>query len=173
MTIQEIKQNTEQTAEGMDRLAVILQREVGLQGVCIRLRHRATKLRENRFSIVIVGEFKRGKSTVLNALLGRPVLPQKAAPCTAIITQITYGEPPQVRVLFADGTPDERLTPEEFKAKYELKVTDTNDVPEDTEAFERYEQQMEKVFRDRFGHIDHAEIAYPIELCHNGVELVD
>ena len=33
------------------------------------------KLRENRFNLVILGAFKRGKSTLINALLGEPILP--------------------------------------------------------------------------------------------------
>jgi len=33
------------------------------------------KLRQNRFNLVVLGAFKRGKSTLINALLGKPVLP--------------------------------------------------------------------------------------------------
>src|SRR5581483_10925061 len=34
-----------------------------------------TRVAEDRFNLVVLGEFKRGKSTLINALLGRNVLP--------------------------------------------------------------------------------------------------
>lgn len=39
-----------------------------------------TKLRENRFNLVILGAFKRGKSTLINALLGEAILPNAIPP---------------------------------------------------------------------------------------------
>ncbi len=44
----------------------------------------------NRFSIAVVGEFSRGKSTFLNALLGRNLLPTGDMPTTALLTRIRY-----------------------------------------------------------------------------------
>ena len=32
------------------------------------------KLRQNRFNLVVLGAFKRGKSTLINALLGKPLV---------------------------------------------------------------------------------------------------
>ncbi|MGA9753714.1 MAG: dynamin family protein, partial [Desulfobaccales bacterium] len=44
------------------------------------------KLRENRFNLVILGAFKRGKSTLINALLGEPILPTAIVPLTSVVT---------------------------------------------------------------------------------------
>lgn len=54
--------------------------------------------------ILVIGEAKRGKSTLVNALLGRPVLPTGVRPLTAVATTVRYGEVDEVAVLFRDGT---------------------------------------------------------------------
>ncbi len=41
---------------------------------------------------MVLGEFKRGKSTFINALLGEEVLPSSAIPCTAVINEVKWGE---------------------------------------------------------------------------------
>lgn len=43
------------------------------------------KLEENEFSIVVVGEFSAGKSTFLNALMGKNILPTFSGETTATI----------------------------------------------------------------------------------------
>ncbi len=55
------------------------------------------------FNLVAVGEFKRGKSSVLNALLGAEVLPVGVVPLTAIATVVSHGEQVAVEVAFDDG----------------------------------------------------------------------
>lgn len=55
------------------------------------------------FRIVVFGEFNRGKSTLLNALLGRVVLPAKLVPTTGHVTTVSWGDDERVAVRFADG----------------------------------------------------------------------
>ena len=165
-TIKALRLNALGAADGFERLATILKAEPGLESAATKLSERIVKLRDDRFTLLVLGEFKRGKSTVMNAMLGRDLLPRKAAPCTAILTSLRYGPTPAVRVLFTDGR-IEQLTPEEFKAKYELKV---EDVVGGEEAESAYYQAMTQ---DRFKDIDMAEVEYPLELCQQGVELVD
>jgi hypothetical protein len=43
---------------------------------------------ENKFLVVTVGEFKRGKSTLINALVGRSVCPVRVTPRTARLTRL-------------------------------------------------------------------------------------
>jgi GTP-binding protein EngB required for normal cell division len=47
---------------------------------------------EGRFFLAVVGQFKRGKSTLINALLGAPLLPTGVVPVTAVVTIVEYGE---------------------------------------------------------------------------------
>jgi GTP-binding protein EngB required for normal cell division len=49
------------------------------------------QLAEDRFNLVVVGQFKRGKSTLMNALLGRNLLPTGLLPLTSAITTLCYG----------------------------------------------------------------------------------
>jgi GTP-binding protein EngB required for normal cell division len=49
------------------------------------------KLAEDRFTLAVVGQFKRGKSSLMNAVVGREVLPTGALPVTSAITILRYG----------------------------------------------------------------------------------
>ncbi|MDQ2874335.1 MAG: dynamin family protein [Actinomycetota bacterium] len=65
------------------------------------------RLRAARLRVLVAGEAKRGKSTLINALLGRPVLPTGVTPLTAAETTVILcgcterGE--DIEVSFADG----------------------------------------------------------------------
>ncbi len=61
------------------------------------------KLVENRFNVVVLGEFKRGKTTFVNALLGAEMLPAAVVPLTSIVTAVTYGEEIRARIEYLDG----------------------------------------------------------------------
>ena len=56
-----------------------------------------------RLRVLVVGEAKRGKSTLINALLGRDVLPSGVTPLTAVATTVRYGDDPRIEVAFLDG----------------------------------------------------------------------
>ena len=72
-----------------------------------RLRGLAARLATARLQVAVVGQFKRGKSSLLNALLGIPVLPMGVVPLTAITTVLSAG-PPLLRLEFLDGKHIER-----------------------------------------------------------------
>ena len=55
------------------------------------------------FTVGIMGEFKRGKSTVINALLGKNILPADIAPTTATPIFIRYGEKERAVLHFKNG----------------------------------------------------------------------
>ncbi|HEY7376694.1 MAG TPA: dynamin family protein [Polyangia bacterium] len=52
---------------------------------------RLPKLDDERFSVVVLGEFNHGKSTFINALLGSPLLPTGITPTTALLAHVTHG----------------------------------------------------------------------------------
>jgi len=72
-----------------------------------------TKLIENRFNLVVVGQFKRGKTTFINALVGAELLPTAVVPLTSIVTVIEYGPSLHIRVFFNNGEVKE-ITREEL-----------------------------------------------------------
>lgn len=61
------------------------------------------KMEEDRFHLVVVGEFNHGKSTFVNALLGENVLPVGVTPTTAAIHHLKYAEKPEATVVFQSG----------------------------------------------------------------------
>jgi len=61
------------------------------------------KIRTDTFNLVVVGQFKRGKTSLINALLGNAILPVSVVPLTSIVTIMTYGEALRVSVHFNDG----------------------------------------------------------------------
>jgi hypothetical protein len=151
-------QKADVVAGGLDEMAAVLADPLGLNDPARRLRDRAEKIRSDRFKVLVVGEFKRGKSTLLNAMLGNDVMPRKAAECTAVVTTIQYHDRPHVKVIYADNTDPRELTVEDFCREFELKVDDSGD---------------RQAAADRFSNVIRAELHYPVELCRHRVELVD
>ena len=56
-----------------------------------------------QFTLALLGQFKRGKSTLLNALLGRPVSPVDVAPLTSTIIVIQQGSDERCEIQFQEG----------------------------------------------------------------------
>ncbi len=63
-----------------------------------------TKRRIEPFSLVVLGDFKRGKSTIINAVLGQAIAPVNVAPETFTINSIGYGEIPSAEAVLKNGT---------------------------------------------------------------------
>lgn len=76
--------------------------------LCARAARLADRLAAGCFHVAVVGDFKRGKSTVVNALMGCTVLPTGVVPCTAVITEVRSGSG-SATVIRLDGT-TERVT---------------------------------------------------------------
>ena len=64
---------------------------------------RIPKLEEERFHLVVLGEFNHGKSTFVNALLGASVLPTGITPTTAAINHVVHSPAPRARVVKKQG----------------------------------------------------------------------
>ncbi len=58
----------------------------------------AEQIAQGQFYVACVGQFKRGKSTLLNALLGEPLLPSGVVPVTAVATIVRFGKKKGARV---------------------------------------------------------------------------
>lgn len=107
-----------------------------------------SELFDDAFQLVVVGEFSRGKSTFVNALLGERILPAKSTPTTAIIGKIVYGTEKAFTLHYRDNDRVKHLTVDEFK---QLIVKDGVN----------------------YGEIAYAEISYPLEICKNGIMVID
>jgi GTPase SAR1 family protein len=76
--------------------------EAGAPALAAEVEALAERVAEGRFYVVCVGQFKRGKSTLLNALVGEPVLPTGVVPVTSVVTVVRQGDRLEARVRFAD-----------------------------------------------------------------------
>jgi len=72
-----------------------------------RIQELCGRLTEERFHLAILGQFKRGKSTLVNAFLGEPLLPASVVPLTSIPTFLRPGPKRLLRIFFLDGRGEE------------------------------------------------------------------
>jgi len=89
-------------AAALQRLAAIA-REFSAERLDMEARSLADRVAEGRFYVACVGQFKRGKSTLLNALVGEPILPAAVVPVTSLPTVIRSGPRKTARVRKVDG----------------------------------------------------------------------
>jgi small GTP-binding protein len=76
----------------------------GLPSVARDVREtRLPKLDDERFTIVVLGEFNHGKSTFINALLGANVLPTGITPTTAVLAHVAQGPKEGATLVFESG----------------------------------------------------------------------
>ena len=107
-------------------------------------------INESLFTVVVVGEFKRGKSTFVNALLGRSLLPMDVLPETATINALMYSEEPQLSVVYRDGHEEAGEASYDYLKRFSAKEG-----------------------ADAVNDIKYIKLGYPNELLKNRVVLVD
>jgi len=147
-------------ADILDHLArVVSGLGVEAQEGARQLRAVGDRARAGRFHVLLLGGFSSGKSTLLNALIGAPVLPVKVNPCTAILTELVHGETPSVEVRFRDRRPPEHMDPATFLDRYQLRTAEIDRAGAEA--------------ADRFGDVDRAVLSWPLPLLHNGVMVLD
>jgi GTPase SAR1 family protein len=76
--------------------------EKGLQALRADEARVRDKLRDT-FTVVVAGDFKRGKSTLINAMLGGEVVPTGVLPETTTLNRISYGEAPLAEAVLKNG----------------------------------------------------------------------
>ena len=103
---------------------------------------------DDDFRLVVAGDFKRGKSMLVNALLGTEVVPSSVTPETVTINEISYGDELKVEAVLKNRR---RMT----LAHEELS-----------------RERLEELVASLPGEVDHIEIKVPSELV-RGVTIVD
>ena len=96
---------TSVSMDGASRLLRLgrLAQELVAEPVAEEASELAARVAEGRFYVACVGQFKRGKSTLLNALVGHEVVPTGYVPVTAVPTVIRFGDELRARVRMRDG----------------------------------------------------------------------
>lgn len=124
---------------------------LGLDNTAGSIAETVEKNSKEHFEVAIVGEFKRGKSTIINALLGQEVLPADVLPATATLNRVTYSTEPYVMVEYKNGK-SERVDISHL-ADYVTKL-----------SFE-----SEKIAET----VKEATVYYDTEFCRNHVDIID
>lgn len=120
----------------------------------------ADAVKEGIFKTIVMGTFKNGKSTIINALIGNRVLPEAATPATAIISYIRYGNDDNtIYVYFNDGTCKE-MTAQEFFNTYKFNKEDATEC-----------KLTGKV--QRFSNVDYSVVYSNMPILENGVQILD
>jgi ribosome biogenesis GTPase A len=103
-----------QRDDGASRLLALatIATELSSEHVANEASELATRLAEGRFFVACVGQFKRGKSTLIGALIGESILPTGFVPVTAVPTVIRFGSSKRARIRFTHGTWREIALPE-------------------------------------------------------------
>ena len=154
---------------------------LGLFSTLETVRKLTDRLSSDHFRVMVLGEFKRGKSTFINALLGEEVLPAFVTPCTAVINELKWGQDKKAWLHFRDPLPEKLpdTIPATARAHIDEKAG-TGPVPPLPIAVEELEHyvvipdpardQTESVAETPYSRV---ELFWPLELCRNGVEIID
>jgi len=115
-----------------------------------RLRALTGRLAAARLQVAVLGQFKRGKSSLLNALLRVPVLPIGVLPATALATFLSYAASPVLCLEFLDGTVEERTPGDvaDLQAQLAALVTEQGN-PENHLGLARVEAGMPAALLER------------------------
>lgn len=115
------------------------------------------RLVDGRFHLAVLGQFKRGKSTLLNALISEPILPVSVIPLTAVPTFIQFGAEPMIRVHYGRNRDVEEYggasTGDRTAFLVEYVTEDGNP-------------------KNRLG-VTHVEVVLPVQILSKGVVLID
>ena len=110
---------------------------------------RIPKLEEERFALVVLGEFNHGKSTFVNALCGAAILPAGITPTTATINHLLWADKPVATAHLVDDTHHKRVDPKKL-----------GDLGGRSRARRR-------------PHVKYVEVGWPAEILKDKVTLVD
>jgi GTP-binding protein EngB required for normal cell division len=115
------------------------------------------RLQDTRFHLAVLGQFKRGKSTFINALLRAHVLPTGAVPLTAIPTFIAWGPARRISVTYRDE-----------RASDEFQLEDSHGVRDRLVEFATEEGNP----ANRRG-VARVDVCLPADILRDGVVLID
>lgn len=162
MDLAAYRQNKQQLALDLQKLRTV-SKELALSNSMNDLTKYLSALSDEHFELVVVGEFSRGKSTFVNAMLGRRILPSSKKPTTAIISKIVYEDVPTYTLFYKDGS-RKGLAEEDF-----LKIT----APREGSLMDKIRSFAPSKEQDELDKIRYAKVGYPLSFCRENVEVVD
>lgn len=150
--------------EFLDR-TVTLAEESGRSDLVDRLSHSRKRLMDPAIRVLVVGEFKQGKSALVNALVNAPVCAVDVSVATTIPTVVKYGDPPSGRIVLAD--------PNQTESELSGALTDGPSISRSIDLADLASYASEHGNRDNEHRLLYAEAALPRTLLQDGLEIVD
>jgi hypothetical protein len=142
----------------LSRASSLIESSVGAASpLYSRMQNLRERLHNGRLQIAVLGQFKRGKSTFVNALLGAPILPTAVVPLTAIPTFISWSSEPLVQVKFSNGQSSESFAASEVAAIREI--------------LSRF--VTEEANPKNHLHVERVDLFYPAAILRDGTVLID
>jgi tRNA U34 5-carboxymethylaminomethyl modifying GTPase MnmE/TrmE len=112
------QQQKSRTAQLLD-IALEVAGRLNQQDAVDSLTAEKERLTNDELVVAVAGEFKRGKSMLLNNLLGRPYCPVGNAVTTSVVTAVRYGETERVTVHYSDA-----------EGSFQQKEIEVSDIPQ-------------------------------------------
>ncbi len=121
------------------------------KALCPAIRENAEMVATRLYRVAVIGEFKRGKSSLINALIGSSILPTDVIPLTAAITRLVYGTQREIIIHCKDGSSMTKTLSEliDYATKYDKEKAATAAT------------------------VREIEVRYPSVLCQNHIEIID
>jgi len=104
MDLREYEQNKFAIAEILRSASACVPQQTN--GLRERLQPLFARLAEDRFNLVVVGRFNRGKTSLMNAILATDRLPTGIVPLTSVITTVGYGSKERVVLKYRNSMLD-------------------------------------------------------------------
>jgi ribosome biogenesis GTPase A len=159
-------QGYQEFQQKINTLVSLIEKQINLARLLNRLdqvanlKNLQTIVQSTTFKVMVLGEFKRGKSTFINSLLGKEILPAYATPCTAIINEVKWGEIERAVLHFNQVDGQAKKEPIEIPVdKIEEYVVIKDDVDQSQAINETPYKKL--------------ELFWPLKLCENAVEIID
>ncbi len=111
----------------------------------------AERIAEQNYKVAVLGEFKRGKSSLVNAIIGADILPTDILPMTAAVTRVVYGTERKAVINYKNGEIQERTVEELY------------------DFATKYDDEKEKTALS----VREIEVQYPSVFCKNHIEILD
>jgi len=171
------KQTTELLFSMFEKLCPLLNMNESME----RIRPAINALREGKCTLVVIGEIKKGKSSLINALLGlKNVLPVSSDVATATVFRVVYGEKRRnVVVLRSKSDSAKEVNPIDMTEDYleqefdrianQQIVLNEIEVNDEELIFYGTEDGNPKNKKE----VDHIRIEVPSEILKRGLEIID
>ncbi|MBR6513674.1 MAG: dynamin family protein [Clostridia bacterium] len=121
------------------------------QQLYVELKSLTDQFSAKTYRVAVIGEFKRGKSSLINALLGTEILPTDILPTTAVINRIKYSVDQKIVIYFKNG---------------EVKESTIDSLAEYATKLDKEKEQFAETIREIVVH-------YPSVFGQNHIELID